>query len=187
MEPQTTTTTTTTTTRSTRRPRFMGPDHGLASLTHGNNKNNKKKEEEEEEEEEEEARRHVMMRRRNSLRNISCLSPTSVITPSGAAGYDARFEDAFNTPTPPHFLHSCALCHKPLSSNRDIFMYRGDTPFCSEECRQEQIDIDDAKEKNWNLKALRTKKDAKKSSSSSSSSSSKAQNYSFRTGTVAAA
>ncbi|KAH9607736.1 hypothetical protein KSS87_020457 [Heliosperma pusillum] len=94
---------------------------------------------------------------------------------------DPRFEE-FNSP---HFLDSCSLCHKPLGGNRDIFMYRGDTPFCSEECRQEQIEIDEAKEKNWNLKVLRTKKDAKKSASSSSPS--KPQNYPFRPGTVAAA
>lgn len=70
-------------------------------------------------------------------------------------------------------------------SNLGIFVCRGDTPFCSEECRQEQIEIDEAKEKNWNLsasmKALRM--DQKKSSSTPS----KAQNYPVRTGTVAAA
>lgn len=61
---------------------------------------------------------------------------------------------------------------------------RGDTPFCSEECRQEQIEIDEAKEKNMNLsssmKALR--KEQRKSASPN-----KAQDYSFRTGTVIAA
>ena len=45
-----------------------------------------------------------------------------------------------------YFLDSCSLCKKPLSKNRDIFMYRGDTPFCSEECRQEQMEIDQEKE-----------------------------------------
>lgn len=62
---------------------------------------------------------------------------------------------------------------------------RGDTPFCSEECRKEQIDMDEAKEKNMNLsssrKALR-QNDQKKSSSSN-----KTRGYTFRTGTVAAA
>ncbi|KAJ8617653.1 hypothetical protein MRB53_013839 [Persea americana] len=61
----------------------------------------------------------------------------------------------------------------------------GDRPFCSEECRQEQIEVDEAKEKNLSLssskKGLR-KKDRKKSSSPT-----KAQNYPFCTGTVAAA
>ncbi|KAE8680321.1 hypothetical protein F3Y22_tig00111392pilonHSYRG00642 [Hibiscus syriacus] len=56
---------------------------------------------------------------------------------------------------------------------------RGDTPFCSEECRQEQIDMDEAMEKNRNLcssmRALR-KNDQRKS-----------EDYPFRTGTVAAA
>ncbi|XP_049366771.1 FCS-Like Zinc finger 3-like [Solanum verrucosum] len=61
----------------------------------------------------------------------------------------------------PHFLDSCFLCNKPIAHNRDIFMYRGDIPFCSEECRQEQIDMDEAKEEKLNLstsiKALRIK------------------------------
>uniref|UniRef100_J3M0T0 FLZ-type domain-containing protein n=1 Tax=Oryza brachyantha TaxID=4533 RepID=J3M0T0_ORYBR len=42
-----------------------------------------------------------------------------------------------------HFLEECSLCCKSLSG--DIFMYRGDTPFCSEECRQQQIEVDRAK------------------------------------------
>ncbi|KQJ84255.1 angiomotin [Brachypodium distachyon] len=42
-----------------------------------------------------------------------------------------------------HFLEDCSLCGKSLSG--DIFMYRGDTPFCSEECRQQQIEVDRAK------------------------------------------
>ncbi|AES94377.1 putative Zf-FLZ domain-containing protein [Medicago truncatula] len=97
---------------------------------------------------------------------------------SGGRFYDARFEDH-----QPHFLQSCFLCKKALG-NKDIFMYRGDTPFCSEECRQEQIEIDEAKEKNMNIAssmALRKKEQRK------SSSPNKAQDYSFRTGTVAAA
>ncbi|PPD67612.1 hypothetical protein GOBAR_DD35511 [Gossypium barbadense] len=85
----------------------------------------------------------------------------------------------------PHFLDACFLCKKPLGGNRDIFMYRGDTPFCSEECRQEQIDMDEALEKNRNLsssmKALRKKEQRK------SNSPNKAQDYPFYTGTVAAA
>ncbi|XP_010053559.1 FCS-Like Zinc finger 2 [Eucalyptus grandis] len=100
---------------------------------------------------------------------------------SSSRFYDARSEDH-----QPHFLDSCSLCKKPLMSNRDIFMYRGDTPFCSVDCRQEQIEMDEAKEKNWNLsssmKALRKKKEQRKSTSPT-----KAQDYSFHAGTVAAA
>ncbi|KAF7003608.1 hypothetical protein CFC21_018907 [Triticum aestivum] len=39
-------------------------------------------------------------------------------------------------------LDACALCSKPLARDSDIFMYRGDTPFCSEECRDEQMQPD---------------------------------------------
>nr|ACG38846.1 hypothetical protein [Zea mays] len=37
-----------------------------------------------------------------------------------------------------------SLCSKPLARNSDIFMYRGDTPFCSEDCRYEQMHHDAA-------------------------------------------
>ena len=112
-------------------------------------------------------------KRRGSYRALSSYSCSS---PRSGRFYDARCEEH-------HFLEACFLCKKPLGDNRDIFMYRGDTPFCSEECRQEQIEIDEAREKNWNhsssMKVLR--KDQKKSSTN------KTQNYPVRTGTVAAA
>lgn len=115
-----------------------------------------------------------------SFRNVRGCSVSSPRSPAGRF-YDSRFEDH-----QPHFLESCFLCKKPLGNNRDIFMYRGDTPFCSEECRQEQIDMDEAKEKNWNLsssmKALRNK-DQRKSNSPTKSR----QDYTFHASTVAAA
>ncbi|XP_074573578.1 FCS-Like Zinc finger 3-like [Curcuma longa] len=56
------------------------------------------------------------------------------------------FCDGFDDEQPTHFLDFCFLCRRPLAGNRDIFMYRGDLPFCSEECRQEQIEVDEGKE-----------------------------------------
>ncbi|KAF7003601.1 hypothetical protein CFC21_018899 [Triticum aestivum] len=41
-----------------------------------------------------------------------------------------------------HALDACALCAKRLARDSDVFMYRGDTPFCSEECRHEQMHLD---------------------------------------------
>ncbi|CAL5030374.1 unnamed protein product [Urochloa decumbens] len=57
-----------------------------------------------------------------------------------AAGF---FLDA-NPPCEPSALalDACALCARPLGGGIDIFMYRGDTPFCSEECRYEQMQLD---------------------------------------------
>ncbi|KAK4758284.1 hypothetical protein SAY87_019585 [Trapa incisa] len=84
---------------------------------------------------------------------------------------------------PPHFLESCALCKKRLGNRRDIFMYRGDTAFCSQDCRQEQIDLDETKQKNRNLSSLR-KQDQRQASTTSPS---KSQGCPLRTRTVAAA
>ncbi|KAL4385451.1 hypothetical protein GQ457_15G009350 [Hibiscus cannabinus] len=117
-----------------------------------------------------------------SLRNLSSFSSSSSSSsPRFARFYDTRFEDVRQ----PHFLDACFLCNKPLGFDCDIFMYRGDTPFCSEDCRREQIDIDEAKEKSKSLsssvKAMRKKEQRK------STSPSKDQGYPFRTGTVAAA
>ncbi|KAL8488260.1 hypothetical protein ACS0TY_024053 [Phlomoides rotata] len=45
-----------------------------------------------------------------------------------------------------NFLSSCFLCEKMLHG-LDVFMYRGDTAFCSVECRYRQISIDEQQEK----------------------------------------
>uniref|UniRef100_A0A0D9VJM1 FLZ-type domain-containing protein n=1 Tax=Leersia perrieri TaxID=77586 RepID=A0A0D9VJM1_9ORYZ len=52
-----------------------------------------------------------------------------------------------------HFLDACFLCRKRLAGNRDIFMYRGDTPFCSEECRRAQMEADAAAERRERARA----------------------------------
>ncbi|XP_044967927.1 FCS-Like Zinc finger 2-like [Hordeum vulgare subsp. vulgare] len=39
-------------------------------------------------------------------------------------------------------MDACALCNKRLARDSDVFMYRGDTPYCSEECRHEQMHLD---------------------------------------------
>ncbi|KAF2291481.1 hypothetical protein GH714_025049 [Hevea brasiliensis] len=46
-----------------------------------------------------------------------------------------------------HFLRSCSLCKRRLVPGRDIYMYRGDSAFCSLECRQQQMNQDERKEK----------------------------------------
>ncbi|CAD6262545.1 unnamed protein product [Miscanthus lutarioriparius] len=51
-------------------------------------------------------------------------------------------EPVCELPSLPPTLDACALCAKPLGRDCDIFMYRGDAPFCSEECRGEQMQLD---------------------------------------------
>ncbi|KAL6861436.1 hypothetical protein ACP4OV_017136 [Aristida adscensionis] len=43
-----------------------------------------------------------------------------------------------------HFLDACFLCQRDITSDRHIFMYRGDAAFCSDECRKEQMEMDSA-------------------------------------------
>ncbi|CAL5001809.1 unnamed protein product [Urochloa decumbens] len=45
------------------------------------------------------------------------------------------------------FLKACSLCRRDLSPSKDVYMYRGDQGFCSEECRWEQIMVDEARER----------------------------------------
>ncbi|KAJ4912526.1 hypothetical protein Rs2_07147 [Raphanus sativus] len=120
-----------------------------------------------------------------SYYNYHQYSPRSVVVPGKF--HDFRFDhSSFGQQSLPHFLDSCSLCKKRLGNNRDIFMYRGDTPFCSEECREEQINKDEAKEKKRNLsssvKAMR--RNEKRSSSSSPT---RSRDYALQTGTVVAA
>ncbi|KAI3710545.1 hypothetical protein L2E82_40328 [Cichorium intybus] len=94
------------------------------------------------------------------------------------------FLDGIFHEQPPHFLDACFLCKMPLGCNRDIFMYRGDIPFCTEECRSEQIEFDELKEKKSSLsasiKAMRKKEDREKTSNPS-------PKYPFHYGAVVAA
>ncbi|MCD7471852.1 hypothetical protein HAX54_012593 [Datura stramonium] len=46
-----------------------------------------------------------------------------------------------------NFLRTCGLCNLRLAPGRDIYMYRGDTAFCSMECREQQMKQDERKDK----------------------------------------
>ncbi|CAF1701308.1 hypothetical protein Bca4012_002600 [Brassica carinata] len=93
----------------------------------------------------------------------------------------ASYYSAFFGSEEPHFLESCSLCSKHLGPNSDIFMYRGDTAFCSQECREEQIESDEAKERSWKLSARSLRK---KSSEAAKDS---AAGKTVRTGTLVVA
>eukprot|EP00252_Welwitschia_mirabilis_P019069 TRINITY_DN4322_c0_g1_i1.p1 TRINITY_DN4322_c0_g1~~TRINITY_DN4322_c0_g1_i1.p1 ORF type:complete len:270 (-),score=25.61 TRINITY_DN4322_c0_g1_i1:967-1776(-) len=45
------------------------------------------------------------------------------------------------------FLSACFLCRRSLCPGKDIYMYRGDRAFCSEECRYQQIVSDEKRER----------------------------------------
>ncbi|KAE8668049.1 Multidrug and toxin extrusion protein 1 [Hibiscus syriacus] len=74
-----------------------------------------------------------------------------------------------NYPLPP-FLQQCFLCNRKLLPGNDIYMYKGDKGFCSEECRCWQIFMDEEE----SLKKDKYCSFASTISSSTSSSSSSA-------------
>ncbi|KAM3245836.1 FCS-Like Zinc finger 17 [Capsicum chacoense] len=44
------------------------------------------------------------------------------------------------------FLKYCFLCNKTLKLDKEVYMYKGDLGFCSVECRNRQIYLDEIKE-----------------------------------------
>ncbi|XP_066372929.1 FCS-Like Zinc finger 3-like [Miscanthus floridulus] len=70
-----------------------------------------------------------------------------------------------------HFLDACFLCKRDITSDRHIFMYKGDAAFCSDDCRQEQRGMDAA------LKAARRRHRQLRRTASLPASSSSAAAY----------
>ncbi|OIT35917.1 PREDICTED: uncharacterized protein LOC109242732 [Nicotiana attenuata] len=76
---------------------------------------------------------------------------SSTTTSGMAAMVSPRYQrrisgEGFQTETA-NFLRTCGLCNRRLAPGRDIYMYRGDTAFCSMECREQQMKQDERKEK----------------------------------------
>lgn len=52
------------------------------------------------------------------------------------------------------YLKFCHLCIKPLDFDKEIFMYKGDLGFCSFDCRERQIYMDETKEMEANTQRI---------------------------------
>ncbi|MQL98278.1 hypothetical protein Taro_030991 [Colocasia esculenta] len=59
-----------------------------------------------------------------------------------AAGQDTVVEGTLGH----HFLDACSLCKLPLRRSQDVYMCRGNVPFCSEECREEWMEVEETRE-----------------------------------------
>ncbi|KAL8118839.1 hypothetical protein AgCh_016363 [Apium graveolens] len=51
-------------------------------------------------------------------------------------------------------IKSCWLCKKKLRADKDVYMYKGDQGFCSVECRDRQIYLDDISDLEASTKRL---------------------------------
>ncbi|XP_071706193.1 FCS-Like Zinc finger 2-like [Rutidosis leptorrhynchoides] len=159
--------------KSTRKPCFLEDNNGLASIADFTFSTSSP-----------ENHLHLIQRplcspRKTNPKNFASFSHVS--SPRFAGRYfNEKFEEQ-----PPYFLDACFLCKKTLGGNIDIFMYRGDTAFCSEECRTQQIDKDEAKE-NWKISVSMRKKDQNEKSTKNTPNKT-SKNYPFQSGAVAAA
>ncbi|KAG9139388.1 hypothetical protein Leryth_017302 [Lithospermum erythrorhizon] len=77
-------------------------------------------------------------------------SPTSSTPP-----YFSRRSSPFVKTSNSNFLDNCFLCRKKLLPCHDIYMYKGDRAFCSEECRCRQIYMDEEEAATVKSKAKR--------------------------------
>ncbi|CAL9135862.1 unnamed protein product, partial [Musa textilis] len=78
------------------------------------------------------------------------------------------------------------LVHEDVASNRDIFMYRGDTPFYNEECRLVQIEMDEGAEQS-RKHSLKASSSMDSNKAGAATGPSKSHEAHARTGTVVAA
>ncbi|XP_057500767.1 FCS-Like Zinc finger 7-like [Actinidia eriantha] len=95
------------------------------------------------------------------LSNVGALEPSdrgreSVVVMGGPSGVEHRLTGmvspryhgkTYGDGVADDFLKTCGLCKRRLLPDRDIYMYRGDTAFCSLECREQQMEHDERKEK----------------------------------------
>ncbi|KAK4770443.1 hypothetical protein SAY87_030975 [Trapa incisa] len=80
--------------------------------------------------------------------SLSLLSPSSLLPyPKDNSSSSAQTANPSSFPyhhqPSPDFLDRCFLCRTRLLPGKDIYMYKGDRGFCSEECRCRQISLDD--------------------------------------------
>ncbi|MCE3051061.1 hypothetical protein HAX54_048840 [Datura stramonium] len=92
--------------------------------------------------------RPPMMKRTSSMTQFT-LDPLNNIPPSNGRDQPlllSRRKSADFVETA-HFLRACSLCDRHLIPGRDIYMYRGDSAFCSLDCREKQMNQDERKDK----------------------------------------
>ncbi|KAJ1281080.1 hypothetical protein BS78_04G280800 [Paspalum vaginatum] len=53
------------------------------------------------------------------------------------------------------FLKACGLCNRRLGPGHDTFIYRGEVAFCSQECREKQIEYDERMEQTCSMTSIK--------------------------------
>ncbi|XP_030507828.2 FCS-Like Zinc finger 8 isoform X1 [Cannabis sativa] len=70
-----------------------------------------------------------------------------VESPGGTLGFTSTKKDDHTITYPSqNFLSFCYTCKKKLGPGKDIYMYRGEKAFCSDECRYEEMMLEEGAE-----------------------------------------
>ncbi|KAI3833546.1 hypothetical protein MKW98_024545 [Papaver atlanticum] len=72
--------------------------------------------------------------------NIIAVKPTFKL---GGGSLKTASKGIFSSVSESNFMKACGLCRKKLSPLKNIFMYKGDQSFCSDDCRCRKILIEE--------------------------------------------
>lgn len=84
---------------------------------------------------------HVSVRTAQIISKTTLLNTTTTKNGRSSSSSSSRAPMAMAAAatTMSSFLQRCFLCHRELADDKDIYIYRGDRAFCSEECRCRHI------------------------------------------------
>ncbi|MCL7039411.1 hypothetical protein MKW94_005065 [Papaver nudicaule] len=75
--------------------------------------------------------------------NIIAVKPTFKLSGSSLKTTSKMPNGIFSSSSESNFLKACGLCRKKLSPLKNIYMYKGDQSFCSDDCRCRKIMIEE--------------------------------------------
>ncbi|KAI3920636.1 hypothetical protein MKW92_020997 [Papaver armeniacum] len=79
----------------------------------------------------------------NNNNNIILGKPTFRVSEEGSFEPSSPKMSSIFSQESSNFLKACGLCRKKLSPEKNIYMYRGDQAFCSDDCRCRKILIEE--------------------------------------------
>ncbi|KAI3847906.1 hypothetical protein MKX03_026145 [Papaver bracteatum] len=74
--------------------------------------------------------------------NIIAVKPTFKLSGGSSKTSSKKLNGIFSS-SESNFLKACGLCRKKLSPLKNIYMYKGDQSFCSDDCRCRKILIEE--------------------------------------------
>ncbi|KAI3833547.1 hypothetical protein MKW98_024546 [Papaver atlanticum] len=75
--------------------------------------------------------------------NIIAVKPTFKLSGGSLKTSSKMSNGIFTSVSESNFMKACGLCRKKLSPLKNIYMYKGDQSFCSDDCRCRKILIEE--------------------------------------------